>query len=219
MVGFLRTEQRQGEVIRTTPFIHLARFDLERDIERDFLSWYQADHIPRMLARRGWRRMSCYRCSDGHPIVSIYDLDGLGREVISEAPFRDPRFASRGLRNYHARTWRQIFSAGEWVGSSPWLNVVTVDVVPVYADAFSRWYNEVHVPEILGCPGWLAGRRYECVDGEPRFLAIYDLSDGVTPFQSREWESAVGWDAHVDHIRGFHGFRTYELMFEVSATS
>ena len=69
-------------------------------------------------------------------------------------------------------------------------------------------------PEILACPGWHANRRYECLDGEPRFLAVYDLEDAERPFNSPEWAAAVGWDDHVDHIRGFHGFRVYELIFD-----
>ena len=72
-----------------------------------------------------------------------------------------------------------------------WLNVVTVDIEDAHAGEFNRWYNEVHVPEILGCPGWIANRRYECVDGEPRFLAIYDLEDderrSTAPSGRRRW--------------------------------
>ena len=134
--------------------------------------------------------------------------------TISEAPFRSKVFAARGLRNYHARTWREIHSAGDPKWAPQWLNAVTVDIEPPHAAAFNRWYNDVHVPEILECPGWTANRRYECVDGEPRFLALYDLDDPTTPFASPEWSAAVGWDEFVDHIRGFHGFRVYELTFD-----
>ena len=183
-----------------TELIHLASFDLEPEYEEQFTSWYEAEHIPRMLTRPGWRRMFRFRCSDGYPLLSLYELDeeAASSSGISEAPFRSDPFANRGLRNYHARTWRQIYAAGESMDRPDWINVVTVDIESAYADDFSRWYNEVHVAEILACPGWRAGRRYECIDGEPRFLAIYDLDDGVSPFSSPEWEAVVGWDAHVD---------------------
>jgi hypothetical protein len=197
--------------------IHLAMFHLEPGSEREFTGWYHGEHVPRVLARPGWRRLRAYRCTDGHPFVSIYELDDeLPTEPpLSAAPFRaGDRFAARGIRDYSARTWRQIHAAGDHAESPEWLNVVTVDVEAAHADEFSRWYNEVHVPEILGCPGWLANRRYECVDGEPRFLAIYDLADPDSPFSSPEWESAVGWDEYAGRIRGFHGFRVYRLTFE-----
>jgi hypothetical protein len=196
--------------------IHLAVFDLDADAEERFTSWYEAEHVPRMLARPGWRRMLRYRCTDGAPLLSLYELDDDVAVVphISEAPFRSGQFAARGIRNYHARTWREIHSAGSHVDRPEWINVVTVDIEAGHAEEFNRWYNEVHVPEILACPGWNANRRYECVDGEPRFLAIYDLEDDERPFTSPEWRSAVGWDEHVDHIRGFHGFRVYHLIFD-----
>jgi hypothetical protein len=201
--------------------IHLAMFELEPAREEEFGAWYEAEHVPAMLQRPGWRRLRRYRCTDGQPLVSLYDLDdGVALDPpLSEAPFRSGRFAARGIRNYHARTWREIHAAGEHRGRPEWLNIVTVDVDNSHAEALSRWYNEVHVPEILGCPGWIANRRYECADGEPRFLAVYDLEDDDRPFNSPEWDAAVGWDEHVDHIRGFHGFRVYRLTFDSDGPS
>ena len=200
--------------------IHLARFELESAREAEFGDWYEAEHVPAMLARPGWRRMRRYLCTDGRPHLSLYDIDDdvATAPSLSEAPFRSDRFAARGIRDYHARTWREIHWAGDHQSRPEWLNVVTVDIEDAHAGEFNRWYNEVHVPEILGCPGWMANRRYECVDGEPRFLAIYDLEDAERPFNSPEWEAAVGWDEHVDHIRGFHGFRVYRLIFDSAGT-
>lgn len=206
--GWRRRSQRED-------VIHLAAFDLEVDLEEEFTLWYETEHVPRMLARPGWRRMYRYRCTDGYPLVSLYELDDdlpvMPR--ISEAPFRSGPFAARGIRNYHARTWRQIHAAGQ-MERPEWINVVTVDIESPHAEEFSRWYSEVHVPEILACPGWRAGRRYECLDGEPRFLAMYELENDVRPFSSERWASAAGWDEHAEHIRGFHGFRVYRLIFD-----
>lgn len=196
--------------------IHLASFDLVANVEDEFTHWYETEHVPCMLSRPGWLRMRRYRCTDGSPLLSLYELDDdvplMPR--VSEAPFRDGPFKAQGIRNYHARSWRQILAAGEPVERAGWINVVTVDIDPEHAAEFNRWYSEVHVPEILACPGWAAGRRYECLDGEPRFLAIYDLEDDIRPFSSAQWASAVGWDDYLEHIRGFHGFRVYQLVFD-----
>lgn len=190
-------------------------FDLEARAEEEFNSWYESEHIPSVLERPGWRRMARYRCTDGGPLLSLYELDDDVKLTphLSEAPFRSGRFSARGIRNYHARTWREIHAAGPPIDRPEWLNVVTVDVESGHADEFNGWYNDVHVPEILACPGWISNRRYECLDGEPRFLAIYELEDSERPFGSAEWAAAVGWDEHVEHIRGFHGFRVYRRIF------
>ena len=196
--------------------IHLAIYEVDPALEDAFSRWYETEHVPVMLSRPGWRSARRYRCTDGQPYASLYELDDeLPVEPhISEAPFRAGPFVARGLRSYHARTWKEIHTSGRPPARREWLNIVTVDVEKAGAEAFNRWYDEVHVPEILACPGWIANARYECVDGEPRYLAVYDLEDAVRPFSSPEWGAAVGWDEHVGQLRGFHGFRVYRQVFE-----
>jgi hypothetical protein len=55
------------------------------------------------------------------------------------------------------------------------LLLVMMEVDREYEDEFNRWFDEEHLPERLGCPGFLSGRRYRVVDGEPTYLAIYEL--------------------------------------------
>jgi hypothetical protein len=199
--------------------IHLALFDLEPEVESAFLRWYEAEHAPSVLARTGWRRLRHYRCLDGYPFLSLYELDDdlPPQRPLSAAPFRQGPFTARGLRNYHARTWREIHAAGIPSTEGRWINAVTVEIDVADREHFDRWYNRVHVPEILDCPGWRSNRRFECIDDESSVLAIYELDDPEVAFGSPEWESVVGWDEHVEHIRGFHGFRVYGLMFDKAA--
>jgi hypothetical protein len=193
-------------------YIHVAGADVERGYEEAFDRWYRSEHAPAALARQGWSRLRRYRCLEGEPqFLSIYDLTEEALDgPLGEAPFRAPEF-SRRIRDYHARTWRRIFLTGEDPASADLINLITVDIGPEHAPAFSRWYSEVHMPEIVACPGWLGGERYECLNGDPRFLAMYGLADAERPFGTKEFESVVGWDAHVNHIRGYHGFRIYGL--------
>ena len=45
-------------------------------------------------------------------------------------------------------------------------------------DAFNLWYDEVHLPEITNCPGFLRSARYVTDDGGGRrYLALYELAD------------------------------------------
>jgi hypothetical protein len=179
-----------------------------------FNQWFIREHISRVLARPGWLGARTFECLKGEPhLLTIYELDPrLADQPFTAAPFHSEIAERRGVRDYHARTYRQIHEAGRHLAQPTLINVVTVDIEADHAAAFNDWYNEVHFPEILACPGWLGGRRYECVDGEPRFLAIYDLEDPIKPFSTPEYEAAVGWDEHVNHIRGYHGFRIYRLI-------
>jgi hypothetical protein len=38
---------------------------------------------------------------------------------------------------------------------------------------FHEWYETVHVPEVLVCPGFLSARRYESLEGIRSFFALY----------------------------------------------
>jgi hypothetical protein len=59
----------------------------------------------------------------------------------------------------------------------PGLLLVMIDVDPAHEEEFHRWYNEEHLPERLACPGFLNGRRFIAMEGEPKYLALYDLED------------------------------------------
>jgi hypothetical protein len=55
------------------------------------------------------------------------------------------------------------------------LLLVMIDVEPEHEEDFNRWYREEHYPERMACPGILTGRRFIALEGEPKYLAIYDL--------------------------------------------
>ena len=48
------------------------------------------------------------------------------------------------------------------------------DVEAAIGDDYERWYFREHLPERVGVPGFLAGRRYEAVEGVPKFLTYYE---------------------------------------------
>lgn len=42
---------------------------------------------------------------------------------------------------------------------------------------FQDWYDTEHFPERAETEGFLTARRFVCLDGWPRYLALYDLTD------------------------------------------
>jgi hypothetical protein len=64
---------------------------------------------------------------------------------------------------------------GERRGSG--LLLVMIDIDPAYEEEFNRWYEEEHFPERVRCPGFLSARRFVSVEGEPKYLAFYELED------------------------------------------
>jgi hypothetical protein len=79
---------------------------------------------------------------------------------------------------------------------------VRVDIDPVHEDAFNRWYETVHIPDLLGCPGWLSARRYVAMDGGPKYVAVYEI-DGFWVYETPEFERVKGFKEFEPHVRNF----------------
>src|SRR5262245_53685108 len=44
-------------------------------------------------------------------------------------------------------------------------------------DDFNHWHTEEHIPERVGIPGFLRGRRYEVLGEGPRYFNLYETAD------------------------------------------
>jgi hypothetical protein len=47
-------------------------------------------------------------------------------------------------------------------------------VTPQAEDEFVAWHMREHIPERVGLPGFLRGRRYVAVDGDPKYFNFYE---------------------------------------------
>ncbi len=57
------------------------------------------------------------------------------------------------------------------------LLLVMMDIDPEHEAEFNRWYEEEHVPERMSIPGFVSARRYRAIEGEPEYLALYELEN------------------------------------------
>lgn len=81
------------------------------------------------------------------------------------------------------------------------LHIVRVDIDPAHEEAFNRWYDEVHLPDLLACPGWLSARRYTALEG-PKYVAVYEIA-GLWVYDTPEFHKAKGFREFEPHIRNF----------------
>ena len=74
---------------------------------------------------------------------------------------------------------------------------VTMEPPPALEEEFNDWYDMEHIPGRGGIPGFETARRFVCISGWPRYLAMYDLLGiGVldSPFyQQAAWSSFSPW--------------------------
>jgi hypothetical protein len=45
------------------------------------------------------------------------------------------------------------------------LLAVWTDIAPEAEAEFNEWYNTEHIPQLVGIPGIISGRRYQAVEG------------------------------------------------------
>jgi hypothetical protein len=62
-------------------------------------------------------------------------------------------------------------------GGATGLLLATMEPPANLEEEFQDWYDSEHFPERQGCPGFLTANRFVCIDGWPRYLAMYDLED------------------------------------------
>jgi hypothetical protein len=65
------------------------------------------------------------------------------------------------------------------------------DIDAAHEAEFHRWYEEEHLAERMAIPGFISARRFEAIEGSPKYLALYDLE---TPdvLQSVAYRHIVG---------------------------
>jgi hypothetical protein len=94
-----------------------------------------------------------------------------------------------------------------------YLLIVTAEVDEEVEAEWSRWYDTVHLPDALACPGVLSGRRYASV-GDVRatergtagassaraYTTIYEIS-GPEAVDSPEFKAMRGWYQFAPHVR------------------
>lgn len=97
--------------------------------------------------------------------------------------------------------------------SPGFLLVVHTDVDPAHEEAFNRWYNEDHVPALIGQPGFVRARRYVSVEGrQPKYLAIYEFEreeNRKTP----EYQQVRGTGPMTPHVRNL-SIGVFRQIFE-----
>jgi hypothetical protein len=160
--------------------------------EEEFNRWYNEEHLPERRNCEGFLNARRYTAVEGTPkYLATYDLTSVGvlesppyRALTAEASPWTRRIGSlldAHTRNvYEEQTPDSVtkdFAQPEKVADSTALLAVLADVEPEHEKDLIGWYDEEHLSERMACPGFLRARRFVAVNGEPRFLALYDLTD------------------------------------------
>jgi hypothetical protein len=193
-------------------------------------AWYESERIPAVLAVPGvsgvakWEVISRYgRTPQGNQAelpapptyVVIYELDdvvvardtefldAVGRDFRQVATIRGAEVAFDQVMNITLALIAEDISAEAATAQARGMMVVSYTPRREYIAMFHEWYDTVHVPELMSCPGFLRTRRFRALDGIPNFFAMYELDDPEA--------------LHGERFRAFSG-RTLEELPELKRT-
>ncbi|MCR4441666.1 MAG: hypothetical protein QHH10_05895 [Peptococcaceae bacterium] len=167
--------------------------------EDEFNDWYETEHIPERMKIPGFLSAERYLAINKEKTsVAIYDLSSV--DVL-----RGPEYKAIAGNNYSPWTKRiqsrvSGFLRYEAVQVNPGTQVapggagglllVGYNVGPEAEDEVNRWYETEHIPALLQVEGVLSARRYRCVDGPHKYLAVYHLT-APEVCKSEMWRKAA----------------------------
>lgn len=113
------------------------------------------------------------------------------------------------------------------------LLIVTMEPPAPLEEEFNDWYDTEHFPQRRALPGFLSGSRWVCLDGWPRYLALYELESlealatpeyravsdlNSTPWSQRILPRTTGRQRLVCEAAGDDAAQSAELL-DIAATS
>gem|GEM_PF-65310 len=206
--------------------------DVDPEIEAEFGRWHDGEHMPRLLQVAGFLAGARYVAARGGPKqLAMYELEdhhvlrtGAFLDAARHKPSHWQLKASPGSvgRNLILNGYRQIFPTRtnpiELTAEMPrCVQTGRMDIPAHMEDEFNAWYNTAYIPGYLAVPGAIRARRFVAVEGQPKYLTLYELEHpGVS--QSEAWDRARAsdpWTARVtrymEHDEGSPG--VYQRVF------
>ncbi|MFO1189296.1 MAG: DUF4286 family protein [Alphaproteobacteria bacterium] len=175
--------------------VAVLRLDVPDAKREPFMRWFSAELAPALHGDTTVTAVRCFAAVDSAfnawVQVDLKDLDhyrktrgahqaGFGPRApvtpVGEAFYRQiyPRYNQENRHGWDFSKWTyQVPAAGGL------LLAMTYDVPPAVDAEFNAWYEDEHIPMFLCTPGIITARRFRLEDGttgEPRYLALYDVS-------------------------------------------
>ncbi len=178
--------------------------DVDAQHELEFNRWYDEEHIQRVLQVPGILSAARYEALRGAPkYLAMYELEDINVTRTSAfldelryrpSPRRHKTSGGHVGKNYLLLGYRQIFPARAepieaTMAASAYLYLGRMDVPMSMEEEFNDWYDWVHIPENLMVAGVIRARRFVAVDGQPKYLTLYELERAEVP-DSEAWARA-----------------------------
>ena len=184
--------------------LYLVWADVPAEMEEDFNSWYNEEHLADLLAIPGVLSAARYVAVSGGPkYLAAYELES--PEVRDTPEYRQflinpTEWSSRMDLQARAtrvilNNYRQIFplEVSRQVAESdmaPVLQIGRMSIPEDQEDEFNSFYNTTYAPNYEKVQGCIRFRRYALYSGQgPKYSVVYEL-ENENVSQSPEWMAA-----------------------------
>jgi len=187
----------------------IAAMNIGRAAEDEFHDWYDTEHLPERQRVPGF--LVCQRwigVDDRRVSVATYDLESV--TVLKSPPYLaiGGENLSPWSKRVTGRVERLMRFEGDQILPGDQLPPTTagglvlnaMNIAPELEAEFNEWYDNVHIPEVLGIDGFVAATRYrlseaQLVGNQPqhRYLAVYEIaSDDLAGTTQALMDAAAG---------------------------
>jgi len=199
--------------------------DINPAFEEQFNTWYNEEHIPERIQEvPGFIAARRYICLEGEPkYLAVYELEEasvLESDAYKEVSARRSPGTEMLMPNF-LNTTRNIYQEILEAGAPPeqdadCLLSIRLNIAPENEKLFNEWYNEDHLPALAGVEGIHYARRFEALEGNPPYLALYEM-DSPDVMETDAWEKARnhGRTAQVRPLFLDMGRDVYKLIFSM----
>jgi hypothetical protein len=189
--------------------------DVDQEHEAEFNRWYDEEHIKRLTSVPGFLNGGRYVALKGGPkYLAMYELEDhhvlrsaafLDEVRYKPSPWRQKTSGGHVGRNYILNAYRQIFPARTnpveaTMEMPPYLQMGRMDIPAAMEEEFNAWYDTVYIPGYLTVPGVMGVRRFTVIDGQPRYLTVYDFARPDVP-ESEPWNRVRDTNPWTHRVR------------------
>jgi hypothetical protein len=198
----------------------IARMNADAAAVDEFNAWYDGEHMAQASAIPGFgtdhRRYIAeayegkYWNYETHPeFTAVYALeaDADRQAAIDSEPYA--AWSGDFLARWRERTRDEVSIMCDQVFGRedplPYerLLIAQMNVAPEHEDEFNRWYNDEHIPQAGGIPGFGTDhRRFRAIELEgrnwhyrpdPRYTAMYEMQAGADVLSAINSDEYRGW--------------------------
>jgi hypothetical protein len=214
-----KVELRRSNVAkRKGTALLMVYVDIDPEHDADFNAWYDEEHLSDLLKLPGFLSAARYEALKGGPrYLACYELESA--EAVQSEAYKQYRshptewtqrisLATKG-RNFSRIVGTQIYpneNDPHDLGRSmaPALQVGRMLVPQAIEAKYNEYYDTVRTPANLEVPGCLAVRRYHAVEGEPKYMTVYEFEHEKVP-ETQAWFTRRAEDRMHEYIGGTYG--------------